>query len=199
MVKWRGLGFKGAPQINKMWGARKTKYSLWRPEFLAGNLRGNEVLSDSRADSVWGWEPPVCHSPPLLSLYKKGCHYTVIGWDRNAPSCFHSSIRSQAPHLCTGDLNPLQLVMRENQHKLRNTASQIIGLLKYKRRKSWGAHGGTVTNTSWASFRAHFSSCLFFAKFENENKNLQHQTCQTTSVFYHELSPHLVFNPFSCG
>ena len=137
--------------------------------------------------------------PSSFKPLQKGCHYTVIGWDRNAPSCFHSSIRSQAPHLCTGDLNPLQLVMRENQHKLRNTASQIIGLLQYKRRKSWGAHGGTVTNTSWASFRAHFSSCLFFAKFENKNKNLQHQTCQTTSVFYHELSPHLVFNPFSCG
>ena len=35
-------------------------------------------------------------SPPLFKSSKKACHCTVIGWEGNAPGCFHSPIRSQS-------------------------------------------------------------------------------------------------------
>lgn len=63
-----------------------------------------------------------------------------------------------------------------------------------------------VLTHSWWNSNKHFSGILestffffvncFFAKIENHNKNLQHQACQTAAVFYHELSPRLVFDPF---
>ena len=52
----------------------------------------------------------------------------MIGWEGNAPSCLHSSIRGQSPHLCIGDLNLLQLAMRENQQTKNNSKSQTTGL-----------------------------------------------------------------------
>ena len=65
--------------------------------------KGSKETKQSRA-SVWQtvWARSAegrsgrlgFHSPPLLSL-----HHTLIGWELNAPSCWHSSIRSQSAHL----------------------------------------------------------------------------------------------------
>ena len=33
---------------------------------------GDEVLTESETDSEWVWEPPGCHSPPILILLKEG-------------------------------------------------------------------------------------------------------------------------------
>ena len=35
--------------------------------------------------------------PHLIQAFSKGRHHTLIGWEGNTPSCFHSSIRSRSP------------------------------------------------------------------------------------------------------
>ena len=71
-----------------------------RPQCLADNQRGLWFTMKVRA---------TCLSfPTTFKPSQTRCHHTLIGWKENAPSSIHSSIRSQSPHLGTGDLNALQ-------------------------------------------------------------------------------------------
>ena len=53
--------------------------------------------------------PSLCaFGPNAQKAFTKGRRHTLIGWEGNAPSCFHSSVSITILH--TGDQNPLQLV-----------------------------------------------------------------------------------------
>ena len=102
---------KGTIQSKKV--PKQNRVSSWQSH-------GNEVCSGSGTGSEWGWGPPVCHSPPHLSLHKEGCHCTMTDWEGNAPT---ASPPWSKVSLYTPRTGHLQLVMRENQHKQRKIAS----------------------------------------------------------------------------
>ena len=98
---YRGLDFKGFPNkfsflTRKLWAVKKTLQDPYRPESLAGMLRGTRFLNGSTASSDWGWEPPVHHSPLLLILHEKAVIAPWLAGKEMPPSCFHSSVRSQS-------------------------------------------------------------------------------------------------------
>lgn len=73
--------------------ARTSEQGLTRAEICIDNLF-DEVCRVSRKTS---------ESPQ--GAFTKKHHYTLIGYEGNAPNCSHSLIRSQSAHLHTGDLN----------------------------------------------------------------------------------------------
>ena len=76
MSNWRCIGawiLNGFPNkhsflTRKTWAAKKNLIGPSQTRVTGWQSKGNE----SGTDSQWGLEPPVCHSPPLLSLHKKG-------------------------------------------------------------------------------------------------------------------------------
>lgn len=44
------------------------------------------------------WDSNLGPIPDLSEAFTEGRRYTLIGWDGNTPSCFHSYISSQSPH-----------------------------------------------------------------------------------------------------
>ena len=106
-----------------MGSQKKQKKGLNRPEECWLTIKGDWGLQRVRDRIRLRLRASCAPFPTSFKPSPKGCRHTMIGWEENAPSCFHSSIRSQSPHLRTGDLNPcnqswgkISTNKREKQH-----------------------------------------------------------------------------------
>ena len=120
-----------------MGSQKKQKKGLNRPEECWLTIKGDWGLQRVRDRIRLRLQASCAPFPTSFKPSPKGCRHTMIGWEENAPSCFHSSIRSQSPHLRTGDLNPcnqswgkISTNKREKQHvSKKKTAGLLQGYL----------------------------------------------------------------------
>ena len=87
-------------------GPEQNRVSVWQAVWI------RSAVSEDR--TRFRVTQQVCQSH-LSSAFTRGRRHPLIGWEGDDPSCCHSLIRSQRPHLHTGDLNPLQSVQRDRE------------------------------------------------------------------------------------